>query len=211
MLQAIETRYKGYRFRSRLEARWAVFFDTLGATWEYEAQGMKVSRRLFNPWANEHFNYLPDFWLPKAELYCEVKGSLSSDELFNLLDAAASLSSNDGSGCHDAGGHDLLLLGQIPEPKGNEMQRFPVRLHMHKGDLRVLAWPIEDGCEGVYGTIANDTGEMLYSPDGVRSLLQGRPHMDAWKWSRSRHFKHWLKAFTAARSARFEHGESGAT
>jgi hypothetical protein len=26
--KAIETHYKGYRFRSRLEARWAVFFDT---------------------------------------------------------------------------------------------------------------------------------------------------------------------------------------
>ena len=29
-IAAIETKYKGYRFRSRLEARWAVFFDALG-------------------------------------------------------------------------------------------------------------------------------------------------------------------------------------
>ncbi len=35
-IQAIETRYKGYRFRSRLEARWAVFFDHLKIEWEYE-------------------------------------------------------------------------------------------------------------------------------------------------------------------------------
>jgi len=27
--QVIETEYKWYRFRSRTEARWAVFFDTL--------------------------------------------------------------------------------------------------------------------------------------------------------------------------------------
>jgi hypothetical protein len=26
-IQAIETVYRGHRFRSRLEARWAVFFD----------------------------------------------------------------------------------------------------------------------------------------------------------------------------------------
>lgn len=26
-IKAIDTYYKGYRFRSRLEARWAVFFD----------------------------------------------------------------------------------------------------------------------------------------------------------------------------------------
>ena len=29
MIKAIETVYNGYRFRSRLEARWAVFFDAL--------------------------------------------------------------------------------------------------------------------------------------------------------------------------------------
>ena len=29
-IKAIETYYKGYRFRSRLEARWAVFFDAAG-------------------------------------------------------------------------------------------------------------------------------------------------------------------------------------
>ena len=28
-LKPIDTEYKGYRFRSRLEARWAVFFDAM--------------------------------------------------------------------------------------------------------------------------------------------------------------------------------------
>ena len=32
-IKAIETSYKGYLFRSRLEARWAVFFDALGLVW----------------------------------------------------------------------------------------------------------------------------------------------------------------------------------
>lgn len=32
-IKAIETRYAGCR-RSRLEARWAVVFDTLGFAWE---------------------------------------------------------------------------------------------------------------------------------------------------------------------------------
>lgn len=32
--KAVETVYKGYRFRSRLEARWAIFFDSLGIKWE---------------------------------------------------------------------------------------------------------------------------------------------------------------------------------
>ena len=37
-LKPIPTVYKGYRFRSRLEARWAVFFDACGAKWEYEPE-----------------------------------------------------------------------------------------------------------------------------------------------------------------------------
>lgn len=53
-IKAIETHYKGYHFRSRLEARWAVFFDALGIQWEYEHEGYDLD----GEW------YLPDFWLP---------------------------------------------------------------------------------------------------------------------------------------------------
>jgi hypothetical protein len=48
----IQTTYKGYRFRSRLEARWAVFFTALGLTWEYEPEGFVLP-------SGQH--YLPDF------------------------------------------------------------------------------------------------------------------------------------------------------
>lgn len=63
-IKPIETQYKGYRFRSRLEARWAVFFDALGLQWEYEKQGYKLPGV---GW------YLPDFWLPQANLWVEIK------------------------------------------------------------------------------------------------------------------------------------------
>lgn len=39
MIKAIETKYHGHVFRSRIEARWAVFFDTIGVSWEYEKEG----------------------------------------------------------------------------------------------------------------------------------------------------------------------------
>jgi hypothetical protein len=32
----LEIRYAGVRFRSRLEARWAGFFDGIGSRWNYE-------------------------------------------------------------------------------------------------------------------------------------------------------------------------------
>lgn len=65
-IKAIETRYAGYRFRSRLEARWAVFFDTLGEPWEYEKEGFELPSG----------RYLPDFWLPGLGCWFEVKGEL---------------------------------------------------------------------------------------------------------------------------------------
>lgn len=64
VLKAIETRYKGYRFRSRLEARWAVFFDALGIEWEYEKEGYDLGEA---GW------YLPDFWLPQTNTWVEIK------------------------------------------------------------------------------------------------------------------------------------------
>jgi len=43
---AIQTTYRGIRFRSRTEARWAAFFDELGWPWEYEPHDLVSERRL---------------------------------------------------------------------------------------------------------------------------------------------------------------------
>lgn len=68
-MKAIETHYAGYRFRSRLEARWAVFFDALNLPWEYEKEGFELERG----------RYLPDFWLPTLGAWFEVKPNWPSD------------------------------------------------------------------------------------------------------------------------------------
>lgn len=70
MLKAIETVHNGYRFRSRLEARWAVFFDTLGIEYQYEPEGYELSN---GEW------YLPDFYLPQHDLWIEIKGDWPTD------------------------------------------------------------------------------------------------------------------------------------
>ncbi len=61
---AIPTLWKGYQMRSRTEARWGVFFDSLGIKWEWEPEGFVL----------EHgFRFLPDFYLPVVDLWAEVK------------------------------------------------------------------------------------------------------------------------------------------
>ena len=72
-VQAIQTRYRGHFFRSRLEARWAVFFDALGWNWEYEPQGFNLP---------ENGCYLPDFYVEPLSrhewstgpFWAEIKG-----------------------------------------------------------------------------------------------------------------------------------------
>ena len=63
-LRPIDTDYKGYRFRSRLEARWAVFFDAMDVKYDYEPEGFQVG---------DSDAYLPDFYLPDLRTYVEIK------------------------------------------------------------------------------------------------------------------------------------------
>ena len=74
----IETVYKGYRFRSRLEARWAIYLDHAGWIWEYEPQGYTLSNGR---------KYLPDFLVSGPEgshqresFWLEVKAQKLTDD-----------------------------------------------------------------------------------------------------------------------------------
>jgi len=69
-IKAIPTTYKKTTYRSRLEARWAVFFSTLRIKYSYEPQ--VFSTRLGG--------YLPDFYLPKTKWLVEVKPNTPTQE-----------------------------------------------------------------------------------------------------------------------------------
>lgn len=59
--------YKGIQFRSRLESRWAIYFDLIGLAWQYEAEG----------YTTPHGNYLPDFDCGECGLV-EVKPTIDA-------------------------------------------------------------------------------------------------------------------------------------
>lgn len=183
-VKAIETRYAGCRFRSRLEARWAVFFDTLNIPWQYEPQGFTLS---------DGRNYLPDFLLPECGTWIEVKGSPDAVD-WDLLQLAA----NDiakhphWDGCEQ--GPELMLLGPIPRPRST-------------GDYGWPSWSIYDGF-----TMELDHGfgywyknrrpwSYGYGTDGSQECFFGLYHADESDYAQP--------GYEAARSARFEHGEVG--
>jgi hypothetical protein len=70
-IQAIETRYRGWRFRSRLEARWAVFFESMEMDFHYESEGFLLQSGL---------RYLPDFFLPVINMWAEAKPFVATPE-----------------------------------------------------------------------------------------------------------------------------------
>jgi len=72
-IRAIETKYNGYQFRSRQEARFAVLLDTLGIDYIYETEGFYLG---------DGVRYLPDFWLPALKLWLEIKGAAPTEGEF---------------------------------------------------------------------------------------------------------------------------------
>lgn len=93
-LEAIETIYGGYRFRSRLEARWAVFFDSMVFQWRYEDEGFKLPSGY----------YLPDFWFPQVSMFGEVKPDVFKERELRLAHELAEVS-----------GHGVILLEGLPD------------------------------------------------------------------------------------------------
>lgn len=97
MIKPIETYYNGYRFRSRLEARWAVFFDSLGIKYEYEPEGFELED---GTW------YLPDFYLKDFNTWVEVKGVMDEKSMHKIEMFAKGLPN----------GQQLWVLMDIPNP-----------------------------------------------------------------------------------------------
>lgn len=109
-MRVLETVYRGHRFRSRAEARWAVFFENLSIEYEYEPEGFDLGFGCL---------YLPDFYLPGLEVYFEVKGREPSREeqrKAELLSSAAQIPV-------------LIAWGQIGY---RDDPRHPIRFTQHE-------------------------------------------------------------------------------
>lgn len=202
-IKAIETRYKGYRFRSRLEARWAVFFDHLGWKWKYEHQGYKIGY-------NDQIAWLPDFEVVTPEgqhLYVEVKGHPDffnrNNEWLDHLDFGGGPPGFQDSMYADDFGPDvkpLLLLGDIPNVLSAYAAMNVCVIAHHKGVgaffVPLMFWGLD--LKNLRGRKQVDSGVGLKDFQ-ARVYPVGSVHGDEIS-----------DALLAARRARFEHGESGA-
>jgi hypothetical protein len=185
LLKPIETHYRGYRFRSRLEARWAVFFDRCGIEWTYEDQGFDLNGT----------PYLPDFWLPKWATFVEIKPDfLGLEKPLAMAKAGAEIMVlygkpwpwEYGVWCNVQPGKTL-----IPFPTA----QFYICLNCQRVGLKVLT---PDGNLSIFTMYSSckNCGEAAW----VAPLPNGHWPGDGGCLQ---------AAYAAARKARFEHGESG--
>jgi hypothetical protein len=192
-IKAIETRYAGCRFRSRLEARWAVFFDHLDIRWEYEPQGFELPRG----------QYLPDFYLPGIGKWVEIKatvGAISHHNWEVMQDFGNEVAMPDDK---------FSILFSLPEPR-----KKPAPFIWTVGWTGPIPLHVVTSEDFRYGTIVTtgtgpDDGA-IYPVD--ETLIDGCGHIYIgflpllWLAGTQDQV---TQALIAARSARFEHGEAG--
>jgi hypothetical protein len=97
MIKAIPTEYNGIKYKSRTEARWAIFFDISDIPARYEAEGYQTE----SGW------YLPDFLISSnASVFFEVKPGLATEEEIVKCAALA----------HGVDGSAVFIAMGLPDP-----------------------------------------------------------------------------------------------
>jgi hypothetical protein len=188
-IRPIPTRYKGCHFRSRLEARWAVLLDALGARWEYETEGYETPYGL----------YLPDFIV-----HCPVR-AVSEDPF------------KDGARYdYNYGERFFLEVKGKTEVSDLEWQKLIAVRDLTDTPVFIAAGSIPDKGRGFdfrdFFLRRPETFERFGA--GFRNYMfmqMGDGKIGLWNHFHYARHRKVYNAFDAARSARFEHGESGAT
>lgn len=107
-IKAIPTTYKGIEYRSKLEAKVAMFLTLGQISFEYEPE------RLGNENGEE---YNPDFYLPDTDDWIEVKGKREGYEQ-EILKASRFVT-------YDGPIKRLIIISEIPDPEVMGMPHFP--------------------------------------------------------------------------------------
>lgn len=217
-IKPIETVYNGYRFRSRLEARWAVFFDAVGIPYEYEPQGFVLEDGTY---------YLPDFYLPWFKAYVEIKPKNLSEDDLETAEEKCMLLYTDGPDCivllckGDPVDMDIEIyctaVHRFPFDEPKEEPWCDQAVFVEGASFDEGAWGYTKHCisilVGVEGWtddigITTSKGSFVESEyDGVKLGIHDGPALD----SRHRLYGYrsdLMECRKRARQARFEHGET---
>lgn len=139
-MQVKPTEFNGVLYRSRTEARWAMFLTVMGIHFTYEAEEFALG--------DGTIYHLPDFWLIDQDRFLEIKGELATPEEWHKC-AMLSI---------DSGKEVLLAIGS---PDGSDqILRFPDEMRLHEG-THFSAREVFGEC---YAAIQTVLGHRFYEP-----------------------------------------------
>ena len=206
MIAPIQTSYKGYRFRSRLEARWGTFFTALGLQWVYEPEGFVLPNGV---------HYLPDFLVTSPtglKQWYEIKPEgVTTDPKFEAFKKAlsvkpdhAELLSGDPlawAAPHVVAKRKTPVEGGVCPRCGGLFNKFSYGpVCDFGGELAILCEPCDHDTPGGGGhPVEKGVLAPCWPHKGTVMISQAHWVRSLWKVQ---------QAATKARSARFEHGES---
>ena len=107
--KAIEVKWHGCRFRSKLEAQWAIVFECIGLEWAYEPMGYKLGNGLW---------YMPDFL---------VAGLVGVGDGWTFVEVKGKMRDIDRSKIDEFSKHyPLYVVGEVPytDPFGSQHRAF---------------------------------------------------------------------------------------
>jgi hypothetical protein len=151
-VRAIPTVYDGELYRSRLEIRWKIFFESLGIESSYEPEKFSLVSG----------GYIPDLWLPQNQIFVEIKShgnQLSPDDPIRYKELA------------DQTGAMVIRIKGYPMPG-----RYSVRLFVPRrlaGDYPKLYWANFAEANGnIYLVEGTRTVAITGGEQNVKTLLR---------------------------------------
>ena len=178
--KALEIHYNGDNFRSRLAARWAVFFDTTGIDYVYETERLDL---------DDGQTYLPDFYLkrgirflgekkPRADVWVTAKLSIDLGTLDRQRFVAFV----------EQTGKNVLLMSSDPGPDADVLF---VRHHEEMGlDAAEVSFiELADGRAG----LVDERDKIRLEREEDQALVDGRKQTALLR-----------EAYRAARETRFD-------
>lgn len=194
-IKPIETYYKGYRFRSRLEARWAVFFDALGVKYEYEPEGYCLpSGRM----------YLPDFKVKcygtrgnitdtPFDLYIEVKGNMTQEDADKIREFANFEVHENEHVIWEEPQNPILIVTNIPN-RGYSSDSYELGAYTGMNGIQIYPFNYELIDGDYFGAYPAAHNGKFYLWGDDSNYIWGEAEVE--------------RAYDQARQARFEHGET---
>lgn len=183
--KALDTVFDDRRFRSRTEAKWAVFLKVVKHKYEYEERGFDLPN---GTW------YLPDFYVPALRAWIEVKGVMTPKDSETLLAFARFQA------------EPILVVNDVPAPEsyGPGFHVIGRQWRSEVVALQEASWIMTPR-----GALPEAHGMPTYITPEAKP-----DHGDLWLRKSSpvlSVFPDIEDAYRAARYARFEHGEEPGT